>query len=343
MAIAAALAACGGGGGSSTAGAIAVAPTSTPTPTPTPVPSPSPSPSPRPSAILSSVGAPALATSGASPGSPQASVGGPTFGTQPTASLTFPVLQSVMAVRNGALVADLDTMNAGSSFDFAYCPGCRETFALSIPNLGLSQVGLNTFNDTPFDALVSGGRGLFVDEATWGRGDFTSIKFGSWYVGPTDLAFPTNYSAYVYGYETPAASLPSVGTVTYIGRVDGRVFYDSGATTYAYVSGTATVRVDFAARTVTGQLTSMGADDGDNFFESGFWNDVSFSASFPSGTNHATGTAAASSVSGTSSRLDGATGTVALRFYGDAARELGLVWTLHKGSRAAVGSGGTAR
>ena len=350
-AIAGALSACGGGGSGSVAPSVSIAPAPSPTPspvptstpTPTPTPAPSPSPTPRPSAMLSSVGPPALAGSGASPPSPRASVGGPTFNTQPTASLTFSVLQSTLVVRDNALVAVIVTMNAGSSFDFAFCSGCRETFALSVPNLGLTQVGLNTFDDTPFDALVSGGRGLFVDEATWGRGGLASTKFGYWYLGPSALAFPTNHSAYVYGYETPAASLPSTGTVTYTGRVVGRVFYTLGPTFANVVSGTATVRVDFAARTVTGELTGMGTDDDANVFESGFWNDVSFSASFPSGTNQATGAARASSVSGTLSALNDATGTVALRFYGFDAGELGLVWTLHRGSRAAVGSGGTAR
>ncbi|MEO7551138.1 MAG: transferrin-binding protein-like solute binding protein [Croceibacterium sp.] len=293
--------------------------------------------------MLSSVGAPALATSGASPASPQASASSLTFNTQPTASLTFPVLQSTLVMRDNALVADTDTMNAGSSFDFAFCSGCRETFALSVPNLGLSHVSLSTYDDTPFYPLVSGERGPFVEEATWGRGGLASTKFGYWYLGPSALAFPTNHSAYVYGYETPAASLPGSGTVTYTGRVVGRVFYTLGPTYANFVSGTATVRVDFAARTVTGELTGMGTDDDQNFFESGFWNEVSFSASFPSGINHATGTAKVSSISGTLSALNDATGTVALRFYGADARELGLVWTLHRGSRAAVGSGGTAR
>lgn len=244
-------------------------------------------------------------------------------------------------------MADLATMNAGSSFDFAYCTGCRETFAISVPTLGFSHVSLNTYADSPFGSDVVNGRGLQVYEETWGYSDLASLKFGFWQMAPGNeyygISMPTNYSAYVYGYETPAASLPTTGAATYSGRVSGRVFYPGatgGLSIAYYLFGTATVRVDFAARTVTGQLSNMRIFDGLDHYP---WNAASISASLPAGSAQFTGTTATTSASSFSSDLSAAaTGTVAARFYGATGQELGLVWTLYDGSKAAVGSAGSS-
>lgn len=343
MAIAAALAACGGGGGSSSAGAVAVAPTPTPTPAPVPTPSPSPTPTPTPEAsILAEPGEPALAFAPAVPASPQASAGGPTFQTQPTPAITFPILQSTLSLRsNTAFDADTVTMNAGSSFEFAHCTGCRETFALNVPSLGLSRVELNTFGDTPFTAVLADRREVFVEEATWGRPEFLWLKHGFWEIG---TGFPINHSAYVYGYETPRAALPASGTMTYSGNVVGRTFQASNffagfSARSFYIFGTATVQVDFARRTATGQLSNLRISDGFGRVGGSPTNAVTFSANFPDG--HVVGTTAVSLWTGDTGPA--AQGTIAARFYGPGARELGLVWTLYRsdGEMSAVGSIGT--
>ena len=335
MAITASLTACGGGGGSGGA-TVAVAPTPSPTPSPSPSPSPTPTPTPTPGPTVASIGAPALAFAPATPASPQATAGGPTFATQPTVSINFPVLQSTLALSNGVLAADTATMNAGSSFDFAYCSGCRETFALNVPSLGLSGVSLNTYADTPFFATLGDGRQVRVEEATWGVDDLKWIKFGYWEIG---TGFPTNYSAYVYGYETPLAALPTSGTATYFGQVSGRVFYPgaAGFGRTLYLDGLARVQIDFAARTATGLLYSLIAPDGQGAVSQ--FNDVTFAVSFPAG--QIAGTTAVSTAPANADALGaGAQGTVAARFYGSNASELGLVFTLYDGTRAAVGSSG---
>ena len=338
------LSSCGGGGGSSGGGAVAVAPTPTPTPTPVPTPTPAPSPSPTPtpspsptpSVTLASIGAPALAINPTT--SPLASPGGPNFFTQPTASLAFPVLQSTLALSNGSLTADPATMNAGSSFDFAYCSGCRETFALSVPALGLSHVLLNTYADTPFSAYEDS-RPIFVEEGTWGYGDLSSLKFGYWQIG---TPFPTNYAAYAYGFEAPAASLQTSGSLSYSGRTIGRVFYRAAGGTgeIGYVGGTqATLTIDFEAGTVTGQIIGLRASDGVNEGEP--WNSVTFSGTIEKGTNRITGTTTSSSTSGSAFALKAsATGTFAARLYGPGGGELGLVGSLYDGETAALAAMG---
>lgn len=330
------LAACGGGDDGSGPGSSAIV---IPPPPPPAPPAPPPPSSPAPGPTISSIGAPALAVAGASP-STQAAVGGPTFFTQPTLSLSFPLLQSTM-VATSDLVADASTMNAGSTIDFAYCTGCRETFSLTVPSLGISRADLNTFGDTPFTAPLDNGRTLLVEEGTWGRNEFASLKFGYWEIGSP---FPINYSSYVYGYETPRANLPASGTATYEGRVFGRVFYRNaqGLGEAGFIGGNVTVHVNFATQSISGQLTGIRAAYAGDAFNHEPWNDLVFTASFGASPTQFTGVTSATSTTGSGLALSSsAKGTVAVRFYGAGGRELGLVWTLYDGSKAALGSGGT--
>ena len=343
IAIAATLAGCGGGSGGNGGGSVGVFPSPTPSATPTPTPTPTPSPSP--TANLASIGAADAPTSGTNTSSPMATFGAPTFQTQPTATTSFPVLQTTLSVINGNLVADTAVMNGGSLFDFAYCSGCRETFVLTVPALAIAQASLNTFGDTPFTADLGNNRTLFVEEATWGTNDVVSTKFGFWEIAPSYLAFPTTHSAYVYGYQTPAADLPTSGTITYAGRIIGRVFYPTIAGTTAgtqFVAGDASVTVNFATGSITGQFTDMRVLDG--FGLNNPWNSVTLTGALMSNSSQIVGVAAASSTSAVAGVLAAsATGTLAARFYGPSGRELGLVWTLAGSGSAALGSSGTKR
>jgi hypothetical protein len=271
-----------------------------------------------------------------------ATFGAPNFQTQPTATTSFPVFQTSLSIIDGGLVPDAGVMNGGSVFDFAYCSGCRETFALNVPALGITQASLNTFGDTPFTAALGSNRTLFVEESTWGVNDVVSTKFGFWEIAPSYLAFPTTHSAYVYGYQTPAASLPTSGTRTYGGRVIGRVFYPTvaGVTAAAqFVFGDASVTVNFASGLVTGQFTNMRVVDG--FSSNNPWNAVNLTGKLEANSSQFAGTTAAASASGLAGGLTGsATGTLGARFYGPSGVELGLVWTLADGSSAALGSSG---
>jgi hypothetical protein len=270
---------------------------------------------------------------------PQAIPGGPSFATQPTTTTTFPVLQSVIMQSGSSLAADTATMTAGSSFDFAFCTGCRETFALSVPSLGLSSIGLNTFADTPFTASAGNGRNVEVDEQTWVFTDLLWLKFGAWSVSP-----PLTFSAYSYGYQTPASAIPTSGTVTYSSRVRGEVFYVTapGAEPIRrLLTGTAVFQVNFATRAVTGQMTDVRVHGGAEFTP---WNSASFSATLTANESRFNGTTNVTSSTGAETSLNGSgQGTVAGQFYGPSGQEIGLVWTLHDGTKAALGSIGGKR
>jgi hypothetical protein len=271
-----------------------------------------------------------------------ATFGAPNFQTQPTATTSFPVLQTTLSIIGGGLVPDAAVMNSGSVFDFAYCSGCRETFALTVPALQIAQASLNTFGDTPFTAALGRNHTLFVEESTWGVNDVVSTKFGFWEIAPSYLAFPTTHSAYVYGYQTPAASLPTSGTRTYAGRVIGRVFYPTvaGASAAAqFVFGDASVTVNFGTGSVTGQFTNMRVVDG--FSTSNLWNGVHLTGTLGANSAQIAGTSAVASAAAVAGGLGGsATGTLAARFFGPGGVELGLVWTLADGGSAALGSSG---
>lgn len=334
------LAGCGGGSSSGNSSSPPVAVVPVPTPSPSPSPTPAPTPTPTPAALLiTSIGAPAQASTPSNSQSLQATVGGPSFITQPTLAITFPLIQSVLTVKNNALIADVTTINGGSSMGFAYCSGCREVFDLNVPNLGLSKVELNTFDDTPFFATLSDGRRVEVEEATWGSANLKWMKHGSWVIDPP--AF-TNFSAYVYGFETLGSALTGGGTAVYSSHSrDGTVFYlaSTGRTVVqSFVQGTWTINVNFAARTLTGQFTQTIANS--RTPNPVPWNTVSFAASIASGGNSFAGIATASPAGGAAAFNGAASGTVSGKFYGPTGQEVGFVWTLADGTKAALGTVG---
>jgi hypothetical protein len=144
----------------------------------------------------------------------------------------------------------------------------------------------------------------------------------------------------LFGYETPAAAMPTTGTASFSGTADATVFKTVGGNILGTsVDGRADVSVNFSSGQVTGALTHMQQFDG--LSPSGYlpWNDVSLSASIATGTNRFSGsTAATSAPSSTFSLLGSATGHVDGAFYGPAAQNLGAVWSLSDGSASAIGT-----
>jgi len=88
---------------------------------------------------------------------------------------------------------------------------------------------------------------------------FGSFQYLQYYRDSTNAY---DYRPFAYGIVTPAASVPTTGTATYSGRVMGRAVDASGyavlgARTYE-LSGTITLTVDYASRTVTGSIVMTG-------------------------------------------------------------------------------------
>ncbi|MEO6114179.1 MAG: transferrin-binding protein-like solute binding protein [Sphingomicrobium sp.] len=319
--IAISLGACGGGGG----GGIA----STPAP-----PAPAP-PAPPPLIPAAVVGAPAPATAPNGTLFPRATPGGPTFQAQPMT--VFPLLQTVMSSGSGTVRADTATMSGGATltFDSIAANANDDSYRFNVGNaaLGVSDVLLSfqPSSGTYGASLSNGGT------ATLNRLNLSWTSFGSWAVVMPDRT--RTDAAFVTGYQTPVASVPTTGTATYYGSTSGKTFHPqqgevNGARSFD-ITGTATLQANFASGVITGNLTNMLSNA--SWDDMVPWNSVSLVASISGG--QFTGTSAATSSPGTYGTLSAsATGTFNGMFFGPSAQELGAVWTLSDGTGSAIGT-----
>ena len=193
------------------------------------------------------------------------------------------------------------------------------------------------------ESLVGSGLG---DAPTWG---YSYVVLGEWAQrsGAGNNSGPIQSQVvYAFGYDTPAAAMPTKGTASFSGYADAMVFKSVGSTTLStYLDGTAAVTVNFASGQVTGAITHMLQYDGipyggpNNPIGYLPWNDVSVNANIATGTNRFSGSTAATSAPGTAFSLSGsATGHVDGAFYGPAAQNLGAVWSLSDGTISAIGT-----
>lgn len=351
-----ALAGCGGGSG--------VISTPTPTPTPTSV------------TGYNIVSPPAAATAGANPpttaaqGFQTASSGGPDFATTGAAdNLTFALTQTAVTRTTDStgetisIGADTATNSGGATIVFN--PGHDITAAkLSVPSLGIDNVRF------AFDGYGTiGTTGQLVSYAPPGGG-LSYVQLGSWTnATQTDPTRTANTLAfYIFGFQTPIASMPATGTATYnqVGGVTGLAFLEGGELTSGMrggngtiggagegiINGDGTLTANFATGLITGSFTNMTSTTGK--FTNGSvscvctgttraWNDISL-----------TGTISGAAISGTtsiSSNPNNATsfaatgsGTISGGFYGPAANEVGLVWTVQDSNKSiAMGTFGAPK
>ncbi|MEO5578450.1 MAG: transferrin-binding protein-like solute binding protein [Sphingomicrobium sp.] len=307
------LSGCGGGGGG---GGLA----STPTPTPTPG---------------TSIGAPGLAVVGGGGAFPTAVDGGATLQSQVTT--TFPLLQSTLSISPSGVVADTATMNSGSTLTFA---SGNNSYTIDIQNkpLGVSNLALSPNGHGDFQAYPSGAANVFLQIANPATSNLSWTSYGMWDVVTASGA--RTQSAFVTGYETPVAGAPTQGTATYSGSVFGEVIGPAAGrengVNYGALSGDALLQANFGAATITGNLTNMFTTDFEGIKTP--WNSISLLGTF-SGPNVFTGTAATTSAPGGNLALSSsATGTFAGKLFGPRGEELGAVWTLSDGVRAAFGT-----
>ena len=158
--------------------------------------------------------------------------------------------------------------------------------------------------------------------------------YGTWGVH-VDFGVPSSTAAaFVTGYKTPAGSVPTTGTATYVGSVVGQVMHaeagQENGVGIADLTGKASLQANFGDDSISGSLTDMMAG-------SLPWNSVSLSGTI-SGGQFSGATAATSAPGNALSMAASATGTFNGMFFGPKAQELGAVWTLYDGHFAAIGS-----
>lgn len=283
------------------------------------------------------MGVPSLATAPNAHLFPSASAGGPTIQSHPMT--TFPLLQSVVSITPNAVAADSAAMNGGATLAFDADNGTVDEYLLGVPGLGLSNV-----------SLVAGGwycyssgcgqtadRGVEVDVSLTdpsATGNLSWTTYGFWQSYGFNDSATTTIAAFVTGYRTPTASVPTTGTATYSGSVGGRVMFANDDSRHNvgihWLTGSASMQANFGSGAITGSLTNMSTGAGP-------WNSVSLLGAISGG--NFTGTTAATSAPVNEAALSGsATGTFAGMFFGPGAQELGAVWTLYDGAKSAIGT-----
>ena len=322
IALAIGLSACGGGGGGG--GGVSFIPATPAPPPPTPTPTPTPPPQPRP------IAAAAMATVPNASLFPQATVSGPTM--QAHAMTVFPLLETVVTINAAGLTADSAAMNGGATLAFESTGRTDDRYQMSVPGLGFTDVALAAGGWYCY-GLCGGSVTLYNSEPATSNLSWTT--FGAW---DSYTTASNSHAAYVTGYRTPVSAVPTTGSATYRGSVQGRVMFSAAGPTHGVavygLYGDATLQANFASGAITGSLTNMSAS-GDP------WNSVSLLGAISGGQNYFSGTSAATSAPAGQATLSGtATGTFAGMFFGPSAQEAGAVWTLHDGTKTAIGSFG---
>jgi len=241
-----ALAACsGGGGGGNTGGTIVNGPVVTP-----------------PTSSVNITGVTALGAGGNAP----LEATGPTQNFQNAGSLppngtVFPLTQGAISITS----TSANGINAGAGT--ATVQGTLVAGAtaipiidLKIPALGINATGL-TGNGTTKTQADGSTVGVIVTGLTY-------TLLGSWSYKPAGNN-GTDLGLVVTGYQTPAGSVPTTGTASYIGTgqntgataggVVGSVAVPSGSGSInaATLSGNANLSVNFSTQQVNGTLTGM--------------------------------------------------------------------------------------
>jgi hypothetical protein len=321
------LAACGGGGGG---GSVGVASIPIPTQNQTPA--------------VRDIGAPAAATTGAAPASPLAVAGGPTIAAP--GSTVFPLLESVWTRTSNVEAADPTTMDAGATLSINSAAG---QVMLNVANsaAGVSNATLSGNRPDPHFYTASAGTNtvnLNLDSSLSG-GSLSWTSYGNWWVYGTAInpATTGREGFFVVGYRTPPASVPISGTATYVGKVTGEVVFPgtAGDNGINNLTGDSSLQANFGTGQISGALTNMVSSGWEGPPQP--WNHVSILGSFGIGQNAFAGTTAVGTIPSNEVAMSGiAVGTIRGAFFGPSANELGAVWTLFDGVKAAMGTIGAA-
>jgi hypothetical protein len=209
-----------------------------------------------------------------------------------------------------------------------------DVFELQIPQLSISAVIKGPElgqSDTSYSYRLSTGE--YVKFTTYDDG-LIYANLGQWGVSPTKYGQDTNTAYFMFGFQTAPAGMPRRGEATYSGvnDVNGTVFIQGGEIGELHGSGSLTA--DFGKNTVTGVLSDITVTP------------ASGGATLPWDTVSLSGTISGDLISGKASVVQSPGNSLSLAtsgkgslsggFYGPAADDVALIWTLHdaKGSNA---------
>ena len=246
---------------------------------------------------------------------------------------TFPLLETVM-VKTGTTVSADGSANSGATLKFDSTGNLKnDKYQLAVPGIGLDA------------AMTAGGFYCYTLVCGSSNGGFVELNglspyasnlswttYGVWDAG-NSTAF--RFASFATGYITPVANIPTTGSATFTGETRGVVSTPSGECVCLF--GNAALQANFGTGNITGNLTNMNVAGAP-------WNNVSLTGTMASGVNAFSGTTGVTSAPpGEWTLNNSASGTFVGRFFGPNAEELGAVWTLYDGTKAATGSLGAKR
>ena len=212
-------------------------------------------------------------------------------------------------------------------------------FDLSIPSLALTAT--NVRGDATTVTLADGGK------VSAGFATLNYTLLGVWSYIPASGS-TTYLGQAVTGYGTAPGSVPTSGSATYtgVGLVNGAYAVPSGtnAIQLGTVNGDASLNVNFAGNTMTGNFTNMQAKAAGATTTTP-WNDVALAGTLTRGTSDVTfsGQTTTTANTGTAGLSAAARGTFSGALYGPTAQEIGGGWTLSEtggGGKTAFGTFG---
>jgi len=254
---------------------------------------------------------------------------------QSHSTTVFPLFETVMIsanTANGFTVTPDAAANTGGATLTSNATGklSDDVFRLTVP--GHSYDVTMTSGGFYCYGLVCGDSSG-TDIELWATSPYTVNLTYMWFGGWG--AFGNNgysFANFVTGYRTPDSSIPTTGTANFAGSVVGSTWAPQGSCVVC-LSGKAAMQANFGTGKITGNLTNM------MYQQTTPWNDVSLSGTISTGINAFSGTTAVTSApAGQNSLGSSATGTFGGMFFGPSAQELGAVWTLYDGTKAATGS-----
>jgi hypothetical protein len=288
--------------------------------------------------LKGTIGVPAPASSGPAPAPAQlATSSSPKFlvpnfsGSGPTfpSNVTFPALSTSLEFTSTGLAPV--TPNQGATVTVVSMSGFSRTLQLVVPSV---NVNTTIFQD---NADLNPDEGVTVN--------LNYVALGTWGTGASERrpwlapAWQKDVTQFAFGYETPAAAMPTGGTATFIGSAYANVFTSDATISAAIVLGGASFAVDFSTGNISGAFSNW-QQSGSSGLTPSFlpWNSVSINASIAAGTSHFSGNTAVTSNPGTKFSLSSsATGHIVGGFYGPGAEEIGAVWSLSDGTSSALG------
>lgn len=247
--------------------------------------------------------------------------------------------ERAVAIGTGAAVTDVTT---STSLSLRTASGTPQELVITVPALGIStRFTGSEFTSEPWRTGTSftlssashalSGATLEVALIHPAAGSIEYHTLGAWAYAPNSGAAPT-LGMFVGGSPTVTTDIPTTGTATYTGLVEGNVIAPN---VFDTIDALATAQANFGTRTVT--LTTTGTQSTDLLTQ----NATAVSAA---GLNITSGTLtyqpATNALTGTLTTANGMTGSATGTFFGPSAAELGGTFKLQDGTQTTHFIGG---